>query len=190
MRASAGFGGIVTAAALGSIADCHGESGPGWGERIGQHFATLVAEGDNEIYLPFRTQHLRFAYTREKIAGYEETPLGMGIGRGRENSAGNWEGLFAMGFKDSHSRPQWLGGYGWKKLWQAPSGIRLGLGYTAFLTTRSDIGNYKPLPGILPLGSIGYRQIDIEATYVPGGDGYGNILFFWAKWRPDAKERP
>lgn len=188
MRANAGFCVIVTATTGMIAADCHGASEPGWGARIGQRFATIIDEGDGEIYLPFRTHHLRFAYTREKIAGYEETPLGLGIGRGRENSAGNQEGLMAMGFKDSHSRPQWLVGYRWSKRWQPMPDLRLDLGYTAFLTARSDIGNYTPIPGLLPMASVGYRKLDIEAAFLPGGNGYGNILFFWAKWRLDSKE--
>ena len=58
---------------------------------------------------------------------------------------------------------------------------RIGAGYGAFITARSDIGRYAPFPGVLPLGSIGYRNLDIQATFVPGGKHDGNVLFTWVK---------
>ena len=60
--------------------------------------------------------------------------------------------------------------------------LKAGLGYTAFLTTRSDIGHYTPIPGILPIASLEYGKVSLDATYVPGGKGFGNILFFWGKF--------
>lgn len=153
-------------------------------ERTGGELATTWSEGASEVYLPLHTTHLRWAYTRDKIDSYQETPWGLGYGRGRFDEKGNWHGLYAMGFQDSHYKPEWLAGYGWKTYWNLGTEVRLGLGYTAGFTTRSDLGHYTPVPLILPIGSLDYRQASLEATYVPGGRGYGNILFFWAKWRP------
>ena len=162
----------------------------GWATRSADHLSSIARDGETEWFLPFLTYHLRYAYSPEKIASYEESPLGFGIGRGRFLDDGNWAGLYMMGFQDSHARPQWLAGYGWQKIWRSARDIRFGLGYTAFLTTRSDINDYQPMPVLLPLASVGYRNFSIEGTFVPGGTGYGNILFFWAKWRPDLKESP
>ncbi|HEY5762381.1 MAG TPA: lipid IV(A) palmitoyltransferase PagP [Rhodocyclaceae bacterium] len=173
-----------------SVAPTAAAEGDGWATRTADHLSGIALDGDTEVFLPFLTYHLRYAYTPEKIASYEESPLGFGIGRGRFLDDGNWAGLFVMGFQDSHSRPQWLAGYGWQKIWNTGPGIRIGLGYTAFLTARTDINHYQPTPAILPLASIGYGNLSIEGTFVPGGTGYGNILFFWAKWRPDHKESP
>jgi palmitoyl transferase len=86
-----------------------------------------------------------------------------------------------MGFQDSHFKPQWQAGYGWQAKWGERSGLNAGLGYTVFLTARTDIGHYIPIPGILPIASIGYKKFSVEGTYVPGGGGNGNILFFWGK---------
>lgn len=155
-----------------------------WLDQAKDELATTWHEGRSEVYLPLHTAHLRGAYSREKIDSYQETPWGLGYGRGRFDEKGNWHGLYAMGFQDSHYKPEWLAGYGWKTYWNLGAEVRLGLGYTAGFTTRSDIGHYTPLPLVLPIGSLDYREVSLEAAYVPGGKGYGNVLFFWAKWRP------
>ncbi len=163
--------------------------GEGWLSRGWNAASTEVSdiwkEGSPEVYLPFKTHHMRWAYTREKIDGYQESPFGLGFGLGRTDEKGNWSGFYAMGFQDSHSMPQWMAGYGWKAMWGDRSGWRAGLGYTLFLTARSDIGRYTPFPAILPVASIAYKKFSVESAYVPGGQGYGNILFFWGKWSFD-----
>jgi hypothetical protein len=126
---------------------------------------------------------MRFAYTREKINSYQENPPGLGIGRGLYDSDGDWKGIYAMGFQDSHFKPMWMAGYAYETFWHPGGNWKLGAGYTAFLATRSDIGNYTPFPGILPVASVRYRQVSIETAYIPGGKGYGNVLFFWGKYR-------
>ena len=58
-----------------------------------------------EFYLPFKTYHSRSSYSAEQIADYQENPLGFGVGKGLYNEHGNWEGVFAMAFQDSHFKP-------------------------------------------------------------------------------------
>lgn len=159
------------------------EDGDSWLERSWNDAVSSYQHGSSELYLPFRTYHLRSAYTREKIDSFQEHPVGLGYGRGEYDAKGNWHGVYAMGFQDSHYKPEWMLGYSWKAMWGDRSDWHAGLGYTAFLTTRSDIGDYTPIPGILPVISFGYRKFSIEGTYVPGGKGAGNVLFFWGKWR-------
>ena len=153
-----------------------------WAQRLWQPLRQTWDLGTLELYLPLHTHHLRSAYTKEQIAGYQENPPGLGVGFGRYNEKGNWEGVYAMGFHDSHFKPQWMAGYGWKTFWNPVDEVKLGLGYTAFLMTRADIFDYKPFPGILPIASIGYRNLSLETAFVPGGAGAGNVFFFWAKW--------
>jgi len=153
----------------------------GW-DAVAGEVSDIWTQGASEIYLPFKTHHMRWAYSREKIDGYQESPPGLGYGLGRFDAKGNWSGLYAMGFQDSHYRPQWMAGYAWKAIWGERSGLHAGLGYTAFLTARSDIGRYTPLPAVLPIASLGYQKFTLEAAYVPGGKGNGNVLFFWGKW--------
>ncbi|MFZ2854508.1 MAG: lipid IV(A) palmitoyltransferase PagP [Rhodocyclaceae bacterium] len=152
-------------------------------DRATQRLATTWNEGRSELYLPLHTYHFRHAYSREKIDSFNENSFGLGIGRGAYASNGDWHGLYVMGFRDSHDEPQYLAGYGYKTYWQIDGELKAGLGYTAFLTARSDIARYTPIPGILPIASLEYRKVSLDTAYVPGGRGVGNILFFWGKLR-------
>jgi len=158
------------------------EGDQSWFRRLWSPLDNAYRNGALELYLPLRTHHLRSAYSAEKIATFQENPWGLGIGRGLYNEKGDWEGVYAMGFQDSHFQPQWMAGYGWKTFWHPLDEVRLGLGYTAFLAARADIAHYAPIPGILPLASLGYKNLNLEASFVPGAKGNGNILFIWAKW--------
>lgn len=153
-----------------------------WWSRSWDTVAKAYTEGSPELYVTLVSHHARFAYPREKIDSYEERPFGLGYGHGRYDEKGNWHGVYAMGFEDSHSRPQWVAGYGWKAMWGDRSGWQTGLGFTAGLTAREDIGNYIPFPIMLPLASVSYKKLALEATYIPGGAGAGNVLFVWGKW--------
>jgi palmitoyl transferase len=151
-------------------------------DRATQRLATTWHDGQTELYLPLHAHHLRSAYSREKIDGFNENAYGLGIGRGGYDQDGDWHGLYVMGFQDSHYQPQYMAGYGYKTYWKVAGELKAGLGYTAFLTARSDIGHYTPIPGILPIASLEYRKVSLDASYVPGGKGFGNILFFWGKF--------
>ena len=153
-----------------------------WYRRIWAPISTAYTEGDLEFYLPLHTHHLRSMYTPEKIASFQETPYGLGVGKGLYNEKGNWEGVYAMAFQDSHFKPMYMAGYGWKSVWRPSEDVRLGLGYTAALMSRADIFGYVPFPVVLPMASVGYKNFSLEGTFVPGGKGNGNIFFIWAKW--------
>jgi hypothetical protein len=154
----------------------------GWLARAANQVTATAQEGAPEFYVPVHTYHMRWAYTQEKIDSYQENTFGLGYGHGRFDEKGNWHGLYAVGFQDSHFKPEWLAGYGWKTYWNLSPETKVGLGYTAGFTTRSDIGAYTPVPLILPIGSVDYRNASLETAFLPGGKGYGNILFFWLKW--------
>ena len=152
-------------------------------DTAGEHLSDIWHKGDYEVYVPFWTYHMPFAYSPEKRAQFNSYPAGGGIGKGWFNQSGNWEGVFAMEFADSHGKPQYQIGYGWVPTWHPlDDQFRVGAGLTAFLFMRSDIGNYAPIPGILPVGSIGYGPVDVQVAYIPGGQGNGNVLFWWAKF--------
>ena len=153
-----------------------------WYERIWAPLANAYDNGQWELYLPLHTHHLRSAYTAEQIASYQESPPGFGFGRGLYNASGNWEGLFAMGFQDSHFKPSYTAGYGWKAIWRPSADTRVGLGYLAGLMTRTDIAGYVPFPIVVPAASLAYKNLSLEATFIPGAAGAGNVVFVWAKW--------
>lgn len=149
----------------------------------GQHLSDIWNKGDYSLMVPFWTYHMPFAYSAEKRAQYTEYPAGGGISKGYFNESGNWEGVYLMEYQDSHGKPMYMGGYGWVPTWRPiDDKFKIGAGLTAFMFMRSDIGNYAPLPGILPVGSIGYGPVDVQVAYVPGGQGNGNVLFWWAKF--------
>jgi palmitoyl transferase len=154
-----------------------------WYDRVVQRLETIWQEGQPELYLPLYTYHLPYAYTRQKINSYDITPLGLGVGKGVYDQAGDWHGLYVMGFHDSHFKPGYIAGYGYKTFWHLSEELKFGLGYTTFLTTRADIGHYTPIPGVLPMVSLEYQKFSLDSAYVPGGQGFGNILFFWGKMR-------
>lgn len=159
------------------------ETDKSWFQRVWSPVANAYYNGELEFYLPFKTYHSRNTYSQEQIDSYQENPLGFGIGRGLYNEKGNWEGVFAMAFQDSHFKPSYTGGYEWKAIWRPAEDVRLGLGYLAGLMSRSDILSYVPFPIVLPVASVAYKNFSLEGTYVPpGGQNGGNVLFIWAKW--------
>lgn len=151
---------------------------PGWFARAWSPVQNAWDRGNAELYLPLVTYHVRSNYTPEQIAHYQERPPGFGLGRGYYNERGNWEGIYLMGFQDSHFKPEYHLGYGWKSIWRPAEDVRLGLGFTAFVFTREDILHYKPLPGVLPLASVSYKNFSLEGSYVPGSQ----VFFMYAKW--------
>ncbi|MBI4742570.1 MAG: lipid IV(A) palmitoyltransferase PagP [Betaproteobacteria bacterium] len=153
-----------------------------WFRRIWDPVAEAYSDGTYEAYLPLHTHHLRSAYTADQIANYQEYPPGLGIGRGLYNEKGNYQGVYVLGFQDSHFKPEWHLGYTWKAIWRPAEDFRLGLGYTAFLMARTDMGHYVPFPGIVPVASLAYKNLTLESTFIPGAAGRGNVVFFWAKW--------
>jgi len=153
-----------------------------WYGSAWRHVSQTALDGGWDLYAPFYTYHMPFAYTAALLRTYNDYPAGGGLGRGRYNENGNWEGLVMMEFADSHSKPEYIGGYVWLATWRPVSeDSRLGAGLTGFITARSDIRRYTPIPGILPVGSIGYRFLDLQASFLPGGKNDGNVLFCWAK---------
>jgi Antimicrobial peptide resistance and lipid A acylation protein PagP len=174
---------LAAIAAAGSAAAEELTPPASWYDRVVQRLETTWQEGQPELYLPLYTYHLPYAYTRQKINSYDITPLGLGVGKGVYDQAGDWHGLYVMGFHDSHFKPGYIAGYGYKTFWHLSEELKFGLGYTTFLTTRADIGHYTPIPGVLPMVSLEYQKFSLDSAYVPGGQGFGNILFFWGKMR-------
>ncbi|MEJ8678786.1 lipid IV(A) palmitoyltransferase PagP [Plesiomonas shigelloides] len=135
-----------------------------------------------DLYLPFLSWHNRWLY--DETDHYNEMPWGGGFGVSRYNEEGNWHALYAMMFKDSHNHWQPIVGYGWEKGWYMDDDedVRLGLGFTAGITARKDMGNYIPLPLVLPLFSASYKQMNLQFTYIPGTKNNGNVLFAWLRY--------
>ncbi|OGA21595.1 MAG: hypothetical protein A3H34_03670 [Betaproteobacteria bacterium RIFCSPLOWO2_02_FULL_67_19] len=174
---------LLSAAAL--VAPPAFADAPGWWQRTRDHLADVWQTGSGDIYVPFRTHHLRSAYSREQIDHYQEAPLGFGYGRSKFDGDGDWQGLYAMVYQDSHFKPNYAAGYAYQSFWRPARDWRIGGGATVFLMTRPDILHYTPFPVLLPIGSVAYRNFALEATFVPGAGGAGNVLFVWGRFHLD-----
>lgn len=137
---------------------------------------------DYELYIPINTWHNRSYYSAEDIQRFNERPWGLGIGKYRFDEDGNWHALYVMEFQDSHNKVEPLAGYAYQKIWRPSEHVRLGVGYTLGVTMRQD-SDYLPIPVLVPLMSVKYRDVALQSTYVPGGEGHGNILFTWLRWQ-------
>ncbi|MEO7031711.1 MAG: lipid IV(A) palmitoyltransferase PagP [Herbaspirillum sp.] len=135
-----------------------------------------------ELYIPAHTWHNRHFYTPEKIASYNENPWGIGFGKYRYDTDGNWHALYAMAFMESHNTVEPIVGYAYQKMWHPAQDLRVGAGFSVGVTMRSDY-NYLPIPVLLPIASIEYGRFAIQTTYIPGGHNNGNVLFTWLRWR-------
>lgn len=176
---------MVTAPAFANDSSGGGQRIANWWEGFKQDVNQTWEEPQNyDLYLPVLSWHNRLTYEREKTKDYNEMPWGGGFGVSRYNEQGDWSTLYAMMFKDSHSKWQPIIGYGWEKGWYLDENrdFRLGFGYTAGITARDDFANYVPLPIILPLFSAGYQRVTVQFTYIPGTWNNGNVLFAWLRY--------
>lgn len=135
-----------------------------------------------ELYAPFETYHMPYAYSPALRRTYNDFPAGGGLGLGRYSAKGDYEGVFAMEFSDSHRKAQYNAGVVWIPTWHPFSdNLRIGAGLTGLVIARSDIRHYTPFPVALPLASVGVWNLDLQATFIPGFRGDGNVLFSWVK---------
>ncbi len=134
-----------------------------------------------DFYLPLYSWHNRYMY--DSVSKYNEHPWGAGFGRSFRDEDGDSHALYIMGFMDSNNRFQPIGGYAFVKNWalDEKKDWSVGLGYTLSITARHEY-DYIPLPLPLPLISLQYKQVAIQAAYVPGVYNDGNVLFAWFRW--------
>ncbi|PAT00140.1 MAG: hypothetical protein BSR46_04430 [Candidatus Dactylopiibacterium carminicum] len=153
-----------------------------WDDTVGRTRETLD-EGDWHFLLSARTYHMPFAYSKEQLDDQNNNPLpGFGFARGRYLENGNWSGIYALGFRDSWSKPSYLLGYNYNWVTQTEY-ARFGWGASMGLMTRNDYFNYFPFPYVLPTFSVGKGRVTLEASYVPAlKRGTGNVAFFWLRF--------
>lgn len=168
---------LLSGAAM--AADC--QSLPSWSQSACERVASIARDGTADLYLAGYAWHNRAEYSSEEIDGFNELAAGGGLGKSQYDADGDWHGLYAMAFLDSHGDVEPIAGYAFQKLARPSENTRLGIGYTVFLTSRSDTLNNWPVPGVLPLVSVGYRKVDLYGLYIPGGRGTGNVAFFFGK---------
>nr|WP_269570092.1 lipid IV(A) palmitoyltransferase PagP [Legionella tunisiensis] len=161
-------------------------SWPSWFKPVCQRLNQIWTEGSNELYLTGYAWHNRYTYSREKIKTYNELAWGGGLGKGLYDENGDWHGLYAFAFLDSHKNLEPVVGYAFLKVAHLRNNIRVGAGVAALVTARPDINHGIPFPGALPWLSFNYRHATLSATYIPGlSKRTGNVLFLSGKWTFD-----
>ena len=153
-----------------------------WFKPACQRLHQIWAEGKNELYIPSYAWHNRYTYSINKINTYNENPWGGGLGKSFYDEDGDWQGLYAFAFLDSHKNVEPIVGYAFLKVLHLNENTRVGAGYGLLMTARPDIFHNIPFPGILPWVSFNYRKASVAATYIPGAKGAGNVLFLILKY--------
>jgi len=138
-------------------------------------------EGTTDLYIPTYAWHNRYLYSAQRIPTYNENPWGGGLGKGIYDEHGDWHGLYAFAFLDSHKNVEPAVGYAFLKVWHLNENASVGGGYAILATMRPDINHGYPIPGALPWAAINYRRVSLMATYIPGARNVGNVLFLVTK---------
>lgn len=146
-----------------------------------QRLRSIWTEGHNELYVSGYAWHNRYTYSRERIRQYNELAWGGGVGRGLWDEDGDWHGLYAIAFLDSHKNVEPAAGYAFLKTKHFSNDFSAGLGYTVLVTARPDIFKGVPFPGALPWAGVTWKKTSVFATYIPGASGAGNVLYILAK---------
>ena len=155
---------------------------PSWFKPICEQLNQTWTDGDNELYLTGYAWHNRYLYPKKKLDTYNEAAWGGGLGKSLYDKDGDWNGLYAIAFLDSHKNIEPVIGYAFLKMAHVTPELGMGIGYSVLVTARRDIFHNIPFPGILPLISVSYRQVTAAATYIPGSQGAGNVLFCYVKY--------
>ncbi|MFN0299476.1 MAG: phospholipid:lipid A palmitoyltransferase [Burkholderiales bacterium] len=153
--------------------------------RLAGEMASIYREGRTDLYLSGYYWHLPFAYSEERRRELNDRAFGFGLGRTLIDARGNERGLFATASRSSHFKPQYAAGYLWLARWPLIDDLHVGAGFAAFIFARSDIYHYFPLPGIVPIGSVGTGRAALYVTYLPhisnGITGRGNVIYAFAR---------
>ena len=133
-------------------------SWPSWSKPACQRLHQVWTEGDNELYLSGYAWHNRYTYSQDRLNTYNELAWGGGMGKSFYDERGDWHGLFAFAFLDSHKNVEPVAGYAFLKMANFSENFHAGVGLSALVTARPDILHGIPFPGVLPWVSVGYRR--------------------------------
>ena len=153
-----------------------------WYNNLKSNVSDAWSCGHYDAYAPFYAWHNRLTYDKEHLDKYNEEAWGFGLGKGIWKG-NEWHGLYAMAFKDSNFYLETIFGYAYQYHWDiSDSGDwKVGAGYTLSLTQRHEY-SYIPVPLPLPVAGLTYKNVALQAAYVPGIKNDGNVLFTWLKF--------
>jgi palmitoyl transferase len=152
---------------------------PGLWHKTASGIKAIWTSGGSDVYVPGYIWHLPYKYSDEQIDRYNTTAWGFGYGRTfRRGEANHPHSLYAIVSADSYAKPQYMLGYAWRARWHVGGGpLALGGGLSALVVGREDKFNYAPLPGVVPLGSIGVDRFELMGAYVP----YFEVGYFFLR---------
>ncbi len=144
-----------------------------------RHLHQTWTEGDTELYLSGYAWHNRFTYSAKQLREkkYNELAWGGGFGKGFFDEKGNWHGLYAFAFLDSHRNLEPTAGYAYLKVANLSKNFKAGLGFSVLITSRPDILHSVPFPGAVPWAGVFYKKLSLKAAYIPGSSTNGNVLY-------------
>lgn len=144
-----------------------------------RHLHQTWTEGSTDLYLSGYAWHNRFTYSAERIRErrYNELAWGGGFGKGFFDEKGNWHGLYAFAFLDSHRKLEPVAGYAYLKVANITQNFKGGLGLSVLVTARPDIMHGIPFPGAVPWIGIFYKKFSVKGAYIPGTSTNGNVLY-------------
>lgn len=155
-----------------------------WKDRKLGEVSAIWRSDHYDLYVPFYAWHNRLAYDDAHIAKYNEKAFGFGFGKSLHDEKGDWYGIYAFGFKDSNSKFETVAGYAYQKNWSllCNSDFKVGVGYTLGMTQRHEY-LYIPVPMILPIFGVEYKNLALQGGYVPGLHNFGNVILFWMRYQ-------
>ncbi len=144
-----------------------------------QRLHQIWTEGHTDLYISGYAWHNRYTYSREMLRTkkYNELAWGGGLGKGFFDEKGNWHGLYAFAFLDSHKNLEPVVGYAFLFVGSLTPDIKAGLGYSILVTSRPDIMHSIPFPGAVPWAGFFIKKLSIKAAYIPGHANNGNVLY-------------
>lgn len=163
----------------------------GFVAKITNRLKEIYKDGQEVVYFSGFAYHDRNTYTRDKLNQLNEEAWGFGYGRERINESGNYESINAIAFLDSHRDPSYTLAYFWQKLFRVSGSTTLGAGFSAGLTSRSDILNHIPVPFAFPAFSVNVGKYSLMSIFIPklnGGINHGAVLFLFLKIPIDSVE--
>jgi palmitoyl transferase len=160
-------------------------TGPQWLQKSCKRFVQIWNEGSPQLLFSGYAWHNRYTYDPIRVKKYNENAWGGGFAHLIVDEDGDWQALYALAFLDSHADVEPMAGYMFLKTLKLGQDTTVGAGFTAFFTARTDMYNNVPFPGALPLIGFSYKRLGLFATYIPGANDAGNVLFIFGKYALD-----
>lgn len=102
---------------------------------------------------------------------YNERNWGFGFEYEFGNTGQNWLPFVSVsGFKDSHGDPSFYAGSGYMRrfmLARKLNDLHVDAGLIGFVMSRQDYKSGDPFLGVLPVLSLGTRDVSLNVTYIP-----------------------